>query len=383
MESGASIDGAASFSGEGGCLGLQTADCSQATNRMDPLVSIIIPTFDRPRYLREAIDTALAQTYRHLEVLVFDNGTLDETLTIAQEATRRDTRVRFQRHECNLGMSANFNALADAARGEFVVAIGDDDRLLPEFIARLVAVMEPAVRGAFSNQYLIASNGQRLEAKTQAHARCYGRDTLPAGVLENANAAAWQLSIPLSATLLRTADLRRLRFREDLNTPDAEFFIRLTQEGGAFYFVPDYLMEYRVHTSSETAGGLWTQQLVECLTPYEVTPEIEPYKRQFLAPMVFNAVSRCLQQGDMKKARSLLRNKYYPRRITPADEARESSASHAPCSTSGSQNGSNPALRDSFGGLLQGFCAHLPAAVGAPIYRAVRRVRRARQSRSS
>ncbi len=350
---------------------------------MSPLVSIIIPTFGRPQYLREAIDTALAQTYHNLEVLVFDNGTMDATLQVAEQATRRDARFRFQRNKRNLGMSANFNALADAARGEFVVAIGDDDRLLPEFVARLVAVMEPGVRGAFSNQYLIDSSGRRLDERTEAHSRRYGRDRLPAGVLVNTDAAAWQLSIPISATLLRTADLRRLRFREDLNTPDAEFFIRLAQEGAALCFVPDYLMEYRVHFGSETAGGLWSEQLVECLTPYQVRPEIEFYKRQFLAPMVVNAVSRCLQRGDMEKARTLLRNKYYPRRTTEAGGVPGSNAGPMSGSASGDKNGGNSALHDSLGGLLQGFCAQLPAAVGAPIYRTVRRVRLASKGRRS
>ena len=225
---------------------------------MTPLVSIIIPTFDRPRYLQEAIGSALAQTYRNLEVLVFDNGTTEETLSVARQAMQRDDRFRFQRNQRNLGVSANFNALADAARGEFVLAIGDDDRLLPEFVARLVTVMEPAVSLAFSNQYLIDASGQRLEERSKAHARRYGRDTLPAGVVKSADAAAWQVSIPLSASLLRTADLRRLRFREDLNTADADFFIRLALEGATFCFVPDYLMEYRVHSGTETAGGCGT-----------------------------------------------------------------------------------------------------------------------------
>lgn len=350
---------------------------------MSPLVSIIIPTLDRPHYLNEAIDAALAQTYRNLEVLVFDNGTMEETLTVARQATQRDKRVRFQRNERNLGMSANFNALADAAQGQFVVAIGDDDRLLPEFVARLVPVMEPAVRVAFCNQYLIDASGQRLEEGTKAHLRRYGRDTLPAGVIEKADVAAWQLSIPMSASLLRTADLRRLRFREELNTPDVEFFIRLAQEGAAFCFVPDYLMEYRVHSGAETAGGLWTEELVECLSPCKVRPEVEVYKRQFLAPMVVNAVSRCLQRGDMERARALLRNKYYPRRITVTGWAKESSPDHPSWSKPPSRAGSNLALRHSLGGLLQGFCAHLPAALGVPIYRAARRARHAGNGRRS
>ncbi|MEO6508309.1 MAG: glycosyltransferase [Chthoniobacterales bacterium] len=331
---------------------------------MTGLVSIIIPTFDRPRYLREAIDAALAQTYADVEVLVFDNGTLDETLAVGEEAARRDSRVRFRRNQHNLGMSGNFNALAEAAHGEFLVAIGDDDRLLPEFAARLVAVMTPDVRVAFSNHYLIDSCGHRLEAESIAYNRQYGRGMLPTGLLENPEAAAWQQSIPMSASVLRTADMQRLRFREDLNTPDAEFFIRLAAEGARFVFVPDYLMEYRIHLGAETVSGHWSEQLVECLTPVKVKPELESYKRHFLTPMVVNAVSRCLQQGNMEMARKFLRNEYYPRRRSSAV---------LPSATTDADEESNPGLRHAVGSLLQSVCANLPAAIGAPIYRGVRR----------
>lgn len=339
---------------------------------MTPRVSIVIPTFDRPRYLQEALETVLAQTYSNIEVLVFDNGMLDATRTVAEAAARRDPRVRFQRNERNLGMSANFNALARAARGEFLIAIGDDDRLLPEFVSQLVGVMCPELAVAFSNHYLINADGKRLEPESREYTRHYGRDTIPAGVLENAAAAAWRQSIPMSASLLRTTDVLRLRFREDLNTPDVEFFIRLAHEGARFVFVPEYLMEYRVHLGAMTAGGLWTEELVECLTPIEVKPEIESYKRQFLIPMVVNAVSRSLQQGNMERARAFLQNKYYPRRREWESTSGRRQSSPVPALEG--KDGTGQVLRYAFGGLLQGFCAKLPASVGSPIYRAVRRV---------
>jgi len=340
---------------------------------MTPLVSIIVPTFDRPHYLQEAIEAVLAQTYPNIEVLIFDNGNLDETLAVAKGAAGRDPRVRFRRNKRNLGMSANFNALAGAARGEFLVAIGDDDRLLPEFVSRLVAVMRPELSVAFSNHYLINAQGTRLEPESHEYTRHYGRDNIPGGVLENASAAAWRQSIPMSASLLRTADLQRLRFREDLNTPDVEFFIRLALQGARFVFVPDYLMEYRVHLGAATASGLWTEELVECLTSIEVKPEIEPYKRKLLIPMVVNAVSRCLQRGNMKRARALLRNEYYPRGHGVWWNGRgDRSLSSGLAPEAGDENGL--ALRSSLGRLLQGICANLPASVGSPIYRAVRRV---------
>ena len=342
---------------------------------MARLVSIIIPTFDRPRYLREAIASALAQTHDEIEVLVFDNGDLEETRVVGEEAMQSDSRVSYRRNERNLGMSANFNALADAAQGEFLVAIGDDDRLLPNFLTSLLAGMQPDVQVVFSNHYLIDSEGWRLEQESIEYNRQYGRDTIPAGPLEDAEPAAWRQSIPMSASLLRTADMQRLRFREDLNTPDAEFFIRLAHEGARFVFVPEYLMEYRIHLGAVTAGGLWSEQMVECLTPIAVKPEVEPFKRQFLTPMVVNAVSRCLQRGNMKEARAFLRNPYYPRgqRAMPAS----SNVQRPLSSESVLANRETPPgtpLRYTLGRLLQGFCANLPASVGAPLYRAVRRV---------
>jgi glycosyltransferase involved in cell wall biosynthesis len=338
-----------------------------------PLVSIVIPTFDRPRYLQEAIDAGLAQTYSNIEVVVFDNGMLEETRAVAEKAARRDPRVRFQRNQRDLGMSANFNALAQAARGEFLVAIGDDDRLLPEFVSRLIGVMRPELRVAFSNHYLIDATGKRLEPESREHTRRYGRDTIPAGVLENAEASVWRQSIPLSASLLRTVDVLRLRFREDLNTPDVEFFIRLAQEGALFVFFPEYLMEYRVHLEAMTAGGLWTEELVECLAPIEVKPEIESYKRQFLIPMVVNAVSRSLQQGNMERARALLGNKYYPRWRRASRNASECRLLSPGLALEGKEE-SAQMLHYALGRLLQSFCAKLPASVGSPIYRAVRRI---------
>jgi hypothetical protein len=194
-------------------------------------------------------------------------------------------------------------------------------------------------------------------------------------VVEDAAAAAWRQSIPLSATLLRTADMQRLRFREDLNTADAEFFIRLAQEGARFVFVPDYLTEYRVHQSTVTAGGHWSEELVECLTSVEVKPELEPYKRQFLTPMVVNAVSRCLQQGNMARARAFLQNEYYPRASLIRGNSNRSRAGSSDLAPE-IQDGNGHAFRCALGHLLQGFCANLPASFGVPIYRAVRRVSR-------
>lgn len=326
---------------------------------MSPLVSIAIPTFERPAYLEEAVVSALGQTYPNIEVLVGDNGG-GEAIREWSPAVASDPRFFYRRNPRNLGMCGNFNALADAARGEFFVAIGDDDRLLPDFASRLVEEMKPEVSLVFCNHYMIDSQGRRLEAESRAQSRRYRRDHLPRGILASSQIAAWEQAMAMSATLMRTADMRRLRFREDLNTPDAEFFIRLAQEGAKFSFLPDYLMEYRVHKSATTASGHYSEGLVEHLLPLEVTPAVEPYKKKLLGPLMMNAVSRCLQRGERERAKRLLHSRYYPSRA-PADADSASVAERLVEAT-------EHAVK--FG--LQHFCASLPTTIGSPAYRVVR-----------
>lgn len=327
---------------------------------MSPLVSIVIPTFNRPHYLKEAVRSALAQSYPPIEVLVGENGPDDVTRDWERELLD-DPRFTYRRNPRNLGMAGNFNALADAARGEFMVAIGDDDRLLPEFVARLVKEMRPEVNLVFCNHYLIDQQGNRLGPASLQYSRRYHRDRLPAGVLPNAQIAAWQQAIAISATLMRTADMRRLRFREDLNTPDAEYFIRLAQEGATFAFVPDYLVEYRVHLGTSTSSGLHSEKLVEYLLPLAVSDELESYKRELLGPLMMNAVSRCLRQGDRDRARKFLQSPYYPRRLpsTTGD-------------TDSAERTFTTLTEHRVKSALQRLCATLPAPIGCPTYRAVR-----------
>src|SRR5437870_5191686 len=101
---------------------------------MMPLVTIAIPTYERLSYLVEAVGSALAQSYEKIEVLVGDDGSNPAIREWCEEQTKSDSRFRYQKNNRNLGLAGNWNALADAARGEYINIIGDDDRLLPNFL---------------------------------------------------------------------------------------------------------------------------------------------------------------------------------------------------------------------------------------------------------
>lgn len=279
---------------------------------MKPLITIGLPTYKRLAYLKEAVASALAQTYAPIEVLISDDGPGTEIGPWAQALAQQDPRVRYRKNARNLGLAGNWNAVVDAAQGEWLVIIGDDDRLLPDFGEKLMGCNQPGVSLLFSNHHLMDEHGQRLEEVTRQHTVAYARDQLPAGRLVNPELWVWRNAVPISSTLLRMADVRRLRFKEDLNTPEIELFLRLAREGAGFVFCPEYLMEYRTHPQSATTAGLWGERLAEYLLPLETSAEVEPWKRQFMAGLLPGAVTRCLLQGDVARARRFLHSHYYP-----------------------------------------------------------------------
>src|SRR5690606_17098116 len=129
-------------------------------------------------------------------------------------------------------------------------------RLLPTFVERLMREVRPQVSVVFCNHHLIDARGQRHPDGATRMEATYERNALPAGTLASPARAAWRNSIPMCASLVRTSELRRLEFKEDLNTPELEMFVRLAEAGTEFVFVPERLVEYRDHAGSETARGL-------------------------------------------------------------------------------------------------------------------------------
>ncbi|MFN2323700.1 MAG: glycosyltransferase [Trueperaceae bacterium] len=108
-----------------------------------PLASIVVPVYDGAAFVREAVDSALAQTYPDLEVVVVDDGSRDATPRIVDALAERDPRVRVH-HQANRGLSGARNAGIDRARGAYVAFLDADDWLLPNKLADQVAALEAA-----------------------------------------------------------------------------------------------------------------------------------------------------------------------------------------------------------------------------------------------
>lgn len=101
-------------------------------------LSVIVPTYNRSELLRRCLASVLAEQSVKMEVLVADNASPDDTQAIL--ASFADARLRYWRHETNVGIEKNILSLLKKARGEWVLCITDDDYLLPGGLRCLVAM---------------------------------------------------------------------------------------------------------------------------------------------------------------------------------------------------------------------------------------------------
>jgi glycosyltransferase involved in cell wall biosynthesis len=97
-------------------------------------VSIGMPVYNGAKYLREAIDSILAQAFGDFELIISDNGSEDDTEAICRQCAERDRRIRYIRQSENKGASWNFRHVLNLSRGEYFMWAADDDWRYPSFL---------------------------------------------------------------------------------------------------------------------------------------------------------------------------------------------------------------------------------------------------------
>jgi glycosyltransferase involved in cell wall biosynthesis len=131
-----------------------------------PLFSILLPVYRTPpAFLRECLDSVIAQHYSHWELLIVDDGSNDADLTTTlQQAAARDSRIRLLPRAANGGIARATNDALAAAAGGFIVLLDHDDRLRPHALAELAAALrrEPALDALYSDEDKISAAGQRV-----------------------------------------------------------------------------------------------------------------------------------------------------------------------------------------------------------------------------
>jgi hypothetical protein len=226
-----------------------------------PPVTVVIPTYERPELLSEALRSALSQSYESFVVLVGDNSETDHSERVV--ASFGDPRIHYHRNRPGLGPIENWLDLVRRAPSPLVATLHDDDRWLPRFLASAVPTMlgDPSIAMTFTDFWLIDGDGHRLVSYTESESARTRRDRLPAGRLDFDYSealrlvAVWNAPQPLYAAVCRRDALLSCRFEPDTLCPDIWFSYHLVKRGAGLCYEPSRLTEYRVHSGAATSRG--------------------------------------------------------------------------------------------------------------------------------
>lgn len=251
------------------------------------LVSVLIPTCNRVNYLKESLESARSQTHRDIEVLISDDGSTDGTRDYVRSMGETDPRVRLLTGNPSQGIFTNINFLMSGARGGAFCILGDDDRIDPTFVSRLVEPLEmcPEVVAAFCDHRVIDAAGRYLAGATQENSDAYARTWLRPGVLDDGIAVALCRSMCMGFSLYRASAFRGQPFDVSCGgAADWDYALRAARLG-RLYYVPERLGDYRAHPGTAT----WAKPLymsrgaVRVLLKHRFAEEThEQQRRRFL-----------------------------------------------------------------------------------------------------
>jgi len=129
-----------------------------------PLVSIGMPLYNEERYLRQTLDSLIAQDYANFEIIISDNGSVDGTSNICQEYVAKDQRVHYYRNETNIGAAVNFQRVFELAQGDYFVWVAGHDLWHRTFLSRCLEILsqDASIVLCYPQALWINTDGQPL-----------------------------------------------------------------------------------------------------------------------------------------------------------------------------------------------------------------------------
>ena len=211
---------------------------------MDPKISVLFPVGNREIYLREAIESVLAQSFTDFEFLIIKDGLPPNVESIIDSYD--DQRIRAIRLPINLGLSTALNTGLRVARAPYLVMMDSDDVSMPDRFARQYDYMErnPGVTVCGSNFIKVFSDGKRYPHRyPETDALIKARMILVDSAIHN------------PTVICRTDFVRKYRLQYDGNFPrnqDYRFYVEMIRNGATFYCLQEELLLYRRHDDNLT-----------------------------------------------------------------------------------------------------------------------------------
>ncbi|PSB10031.1 glycosyl transferase [Pleurocapsa sp. CCALA 161] len=270
-------------------------------------VSVIIPAYNGDRYLAEAIDSVLQQTYQDYEIIVVDDGSTDHTAQVAQQYGKA---VRYLT-QTNQGVAASRNLGLAAALGDYIAFLDQDDILLLDKLSSQTALLDrdPDL-GMVNSGWQIYRENSISDRQDAAAAAVKPWEQIPQ--LTSADLIIWK-PVFLGAMLFRRNWLERVGgFNTSLEqTPDVDLVMRLAKIGCPAAWVEQITVKYRQHETNASKNALLQAQELNQITANfftesNLTPAIKTVEAQSRYQSLIWSAWRLHQTGYLAEMRDYL-----------------------------------------------------------------------------
>ncbi len=213
-----------------------------------PKLTIGLPVYNAPTYLRQSIESLLGQSYGDFILFISDNASTDETSEICREYARFDRRVTYHRNDENIGMSPNFNLVAERCETPFLKWSTADDYWHKDMVAHTLPVIEsdPTIALCYPKTIVINEvEGTERQYDDNLHMPMESAADRFIGVIEHIRLCNVHLGIS------RVAALRKTRMLKPFPGADLNLMAELALYGKIIE-VPKYLFYRRFHEDSSS-----------------------------------------------------------------------------------------------------------------------------------
>ncbi len=247
-----------------------------------PLVSVVLPVYNGVSYLPDALVSLQSQSYRHLEIIVCDDGSKDGTREFLRDFQKKEPRLKVFENAVNLGLTANLNYGIKQSSGKFICWLNQDDIFYPEKIERQLEIMrrQEDVGACFCAKEDIDAEGNRLEMFNPSTLQVKEEDLL-FNLLGGSFLTA--TSVMIRREVFHTVGLFNEAYKIAL---DYEMWLRIRMKYRLF-LLPEKLMAFRHHDTNQSSVrskdiiALESASVVSSALKSFSLEEIFPYLREY------------------------------------------------------------------------------------------------------
>lgn len=232
--------------------------------KKEPKVSIIIPTYNREKYIKEAIESAINQTYQDYEIIIVDNNSTDNTYNIIESYAKNNSKIRSYKNKENVGPVKNWKKCIELSKGEYIKIIWSDDYIEKNFLEVTVPILENNQDVGFvysktiifseknkEEVYEFNKNSGKYKIKDYIEGKALGLKRVPV----SPGCALFRKKDVEKNFLIEIPNIEERDFSQYGAGTDLLLFLLTYNDYEYFYYFNEILSYFRVHEDSITKAN--------------------------------------------------------------------------------------------------------------------------------